>query len=158
MPQLRQVVPALMLLAMATGILTSPRPAGGQSVLERTPNLHAGWTGIDGTLYFNFLHRFWNVDAGGQNKVVNSPTFFLALPLPGRTLLGVDYSSNSLVDGSDFNEYEVFARWTPLSASAGHSCFGRISMPPAALTSRSGTSRSPGAMWKRGTAWSRALR
>ena len=121
MRELRQVAPAMMLLAVAAGgIFASARPAQGQSVLERTPNLAAGWTGTEGTVYFNFLHRFWTVDAGGEDKIVNSPTFFLAIPLPGRTLLGVDYSSNSLVDGTEFNETELFARWTPISTAAGH--------------------------------------
>ena len=122
MRKLRQAVPALMLLAVAAGgIFSSARAAQGQSVLERTPNLAAGWTGTEGTVYFNFLHRFWTV--GGEDvedKVLNSPTFFLAVPLPGRTLLGVDYSSNSLVDGTGFNETELFARWTPVSTAAGH--------------------------------------
>ena len=117
MRELRQTTPALMLLAVAVGgIFASARPAEGQSVLERTPNLAAGWTGTEGTVYFNFLHRFWKVDS----KIFNSPTFFLALPLPGRTLLGVGYSSNSFVDGAELNEYELFARWTPVSAAAGH--------------------------------------
>ena len=121
MRELRQVVPALMLPAVvAGGIFASAGLAQGQSVLERTPNLAAGWTGTEGTVYFNFLHRFWTVDAGGEDKIVNSPTFFLAIPLPGRTLLGVDYSSNSLVDGTEFNETELFARWSPLSTAAGH--------------------------------------
>ena len=117
MRELRQTTPALMLLAVAVGgIFASARPAEGQSVLERTPNLAAGWTGTEGTVYFNFLHRFWKVDS----NILNSPTFFLAVPLPGRTLLGVDYSSNSFVDGAELNEYEFFARWTPVSAAAGH--------------------------------------
>jgi plastocyanin len=117
----RQVAPALMLLALAAGgISSSARPAQSQSVLDRTPNLAAGWTGIEGTVYFNFLHRFWKVDTTTESKILNSPTFFLALPLPGRTLLGVDYASNSLVDGAELNEYEIFARWTPVSTSAGH--------------------------------------
>ena len=121
MRELRRVVPALMLLAVAAGgIFASARPVQSQSVLERTPNLAAGWTGTEGTVYFNFLHRFWKVDAGDESLVLNSPTFFLAVPLPGRTLLGVDYASNSLVDGTEFNEYELFARWTPVSAAAGH--------------------------------------
>ena len=121
MRKLRQAVPALMLLAVAAGgIFSSARAAQGQSVLERTPNLAAGWTGTEGTVYFNFLHRFWKVDTTTESKILNSPTFFLALPLPGRTLLGVDYSSNSLVDGGELNEYEFFARWTPVSTAAGH--------------------------------------
>ena len=121
MPELRQVTPALMLLAVAAGgVFASAQPGEGQSVLERTPNLAAGWTGTEGTVYFNFLHRFWKVDAGGEGKIVNSPTFFLALPLPERTLVGVDYASNSFVDGSEFNEFELFARWTPVSTADGH--------------------------------------
>ena len=121
MRQPRLIGPSLVLLVIsAGGFLALARPAQSQSVLERTPNLSAGWTGTEGTVYFNFLHRFWKVDAGGQNKVANSPTFYLAVPLPGRTLLGVDYSSNSIVDGNDFNEYEIFARWTPVSTAAGH--------------------------------------
>jgi plastocyanin len=110
-----------MLLALAAGgIFASARPVQSQSVLERTPNLAAGWTGTEGTVYFNFLHRFWKVDAGNESRVLNSPTFFLAVPLPGRTLLGIDYASNSRVDGTEFNEYEFFARWTPVSTAAGH--------------------------------------
>ena len=102
MRELRQVTPALMLLGVAAGgIFASAQPAQGQSVLERTPNLAAGWTGAEGTIYFNFVHRFWSVEAGDENKILNSPTFFFALPLPGRTLLGVDYSSRSLVDGDE---------------------------------------------------------
>ena len=120
--EFRQTIPALLLLAVATAaaVISSARPAQGQSVLERTPNLAAGWTGIEGTVYFHFLHRFWNVDTQTESKIFNSPTFFLAVPLPGRTLLGFDYSSNSLVDGSEFNEYEIFARWTPVSTAEGH--------------------------------------
>ena len=120
MRELRRVVPALMLLAVAAGgIFASARPVQGQSVLERTPNLAAGWIGTEGTVYFNFLHRFWKVDAD-EDKILNSPTFFLAVPLPGRMVLGIDYASNSLVDGDEFNEYELFARWTPVSAATGH--------------------------------------
>ena len=121
MRELRQAVPTLMLLAVAGGgVFSAARAAQGQSVLERTPNLAAGWTGTEGTVYFNFLHRFWKVDTTTESKILNSPTFFLALPLPGRTLLGVDYSSNSLVDGGELNEYEFFACWTPVSTAAGH--------------------------------------
>ena len=121
MHQPSKVVPALMLLALvASSILASARAAQSQSVLERTPNLAAGWTGTEGTVYFNFLHRFWWVDVGEEDKIINSPTFLLAIPLPGRTLLGLDNSTNSLVDGTEFNETEFFARWTPVSTAAGH--------------------------------------
>ncbi len=109
----------LAVLAGAT-VLGSASPARGQSVLERTPNLAAGWTGTVGTVYFNFLHRFWTVDFGDEDKVLNSPTFFLAVPLPGRVLVGIGHSTNSLVDGREFNEDEFFARWTPFARAAGH--------------------------------------
>ena len=120
MHQLRQITLTLLLstLAATADLLPTPHPAQAQSVLDRTPNLSGSWTGIEGTVYFNFLHRFWKVGTT-NSKVLNSPTFFLAVPLPERTLVGVDYSSNSIVDGAKFNEYEFFARWTPVSASAG---------------------------------------
>lgn len=109
----------LVLVTLATALLTVG-PLAGQSVLDRTPNLSGGWTGEEGTVYFNFLHRFWTVDFGDEDKVLNSPTFFLAVPLPGRVLLGIGHSTNSLVDGREFNEDEFFARWTPLALAAGH--------------------------------------
>ena len=119
--QVASAAPTLMLLAVAAGgIFASAGPVQGQSVLERTPNLAAGWTGTEGTVYFNFVHRFWKVDVGDEDKIINSPTFFLALPLPGRTLLGVDYATSSFVDGTEYNETELFARWTPVSTAAGH--------------------------------------
>ena len=123
MREFRQTIPALLVLAVATAtaaVSFSARPAQAQSVLDRTPNLAGGWTGTEGTVYFNFLHRFWKVDGGTESQILNSPTFFLAVPLPGRTLVGVDYASNSLVDGTESNEYEYFARWTPISADEGH--------------------------------------
>ena len=113
-----ETMSCILTLAATANLLPTPHPAQAQSVLDRTPNLSGGWTGIEGTVYFNFLHRFWKVGTT-NSKVLNSPTFFLAVPLPERTLVGVDYSSNSIVDGAKFNEYEFFSRWTPVSASAG---------------------------------------
>ena len=95
-------------------------PVAGQSVLDRTPNLSGGWTGEEGTVYFNFLHRFWRVDvADDEKKIINSPTFLVGVSLPGRVLLGLNYSSNSLVDGEEFNETEFYGRWAFLATSAG---------------------------------------
>ncbi len=108
----------LLLVTLATALLTVG-PLAGQSVLDRTPNLSGGWTGEEGTVYFNFLHRFWKVDFGEERKVLNSPTFLLGVSLPGRVLLGVNYASNSLVDGEEFNETEYYARWAFLATSAG---------------------------------------
>ena len=108
----------LVLVTLATALLTIG-PLSGQSVLDRTPNLSGGWTGEEGTVYFNFLHRFWKVDFGEERKVLNSPTFLLGVALPGRVLLGLNYASNSLVDGEEFNETEYYARWAFLATSAG---------------------------------------
>ena len=108
----------LVLVTLATALLTVG-PLSGQSVLDRTPNLSGGWTGEEGTVYFNFLHRFWKVDFGEERKVLNSPTFLLGVALPGRVLLGYNYASNSLVDGEEFNEAEYYARWAFLATSAG---------------------------------------
>lgn len=87
----------------------------GQSVLERSPNLSGGWVGSEGTLHFNFLHRFDIFD----RKVANFPTFLLALGLPQGTLVGVHYASNSQVVENLFNEVEFFGRYAPLSQESG---------------------------------------
>lgn len=94
-------------------LLLTPVTGGGQGVLERTPNLSGGWVAETGAVHFNFLHRFWAVDANEEDKVVNSPTFLLAAPLPGRTLVGAHYATNSLVSPGRFNEWELFGRWAP---------------------------------------------
>lgn len=108
-----------MLSAVTILIALSAGPLAGQSVLDRTPNLSGGWTGEEGTVYFNFLHRFWTVDAGSEKRVLNSPTFLLGIGLPGRVLLGVNHATNSFVDGEEFNEDEFFGRWAPISSRAG---------------------------------------
>ena len=65
-----------------------------QSLLDRPPNLSGGWVVRQGTVQFNFLHRFMLSDAPIR-KVSNFPTFVLAAGLPGRTLVGFYYSTNS---------------------------------------------------------------
>ncbi len=104
------VLPGGLLLA---GLLALPGPLAGQGVLDRTPNLSGGWAAETGAVHFHFLHRFWTVDANADDKLVNSPTLLLAAPLPGRTLVGFQYATNSLVTPTRFNEWEVFGRWAP---------------------------------------------
>ena len=102
-------------LILATGVaaLLVPTPdAGAQAVLDRTPNLSAGWVGDAGTIHFNFLHRFTSSSAP-ERKVTSIPTFLLAAGLPGGTLVGVHWSSNSDVAPRYPNEWEGFARWSP---------------------------------------------
>jgi len=108
----------LVLLAAAAAQLAWPRTGLGQSLLDRPPNVSGNWTGASGTVYFNFLHRF-NSSSKPERKVSNIPTFLVAAGLPWHTLVGLNYSTNSTLAPRFPNEYEFFARWTPLSEDFG---------------------------------------
>ena len=97
-------------LLAAIGCALSAAPVGAQSLLDRPPNLSGGWTGMWGSLYFNFMHRFTSSD-GTEKKVSNSPTFLVAAGLPGRGLVGFNYATNSQLAPRYPNEWETFARW-----------------------------------------------
>ncbi|HEX6940204.1 MAG TPA: cupredoxin family copper-binding protein [Longimicrobiales bacterium] len=104
---------------LATVFILSAAPAArGQGLLDRSPNLAGGWIGRPGVVQFNFMHRFRVSDAP-QRKVTNTPTFTLAAGLPWRTLLGVNYATNSVVAPNYPNEWELFGRALPLSQAAG---------------------------------------
>lgn len=105
---------ALWVVASVAGV----RPANAQSVLERPPNLDAGWVAPPGGVQFDFLHRF-TVSSAPAHKVENSPTFLLGVGLPGRLMAGFNYATNSGVAPSYPNEWEFFGRWQPLSADIG---------------------------------------
>jgi plastocyanin len=92
--------------------------AGAQGVMERSPNVSGDWSGVSGTLYFHFLHRFTRGDAPAR-KVTSSPTFLVAAGLPRRTLLGFNYATNSDVAASYPNEWEFFGRLAPLTRATG---------------------------------------
>ncbi len=119
--------PGAALMATATAAcLLLPGPAQAQGVMDRSPNLSGGWVGEPGAVHFNLLHRFWVVNSGDDDKLVNSPTMLVAAPLPARTLVGARYASNSLVASGRFNEWELFGRWgileddtAPLALSFG---------------------------------------
>ena len=116
----RSAVPnrtAVVLLAAA--VITVPATTAAQSLLARTPNLAGGWTGVPGTLYFNFLHRFARTTPPAR-KVSNSPTFLVAAGLPWRTLAGFNYATNSDVAPRYPNEWEFFGRVGPLRQDLGH--------------------------------------
>jgi plastocyanin len=103
-------------LVVTAGLALGAGPADsleGQGVLERPPNLSGGWVGEPGSAHFHFLHRFWMVEGSPDDKLVNSPTLLLAVPLPGSTLVGAQYATNSLVAPGRFNEWELFGRWAP---------------------------------------------
>lgn len=101
-----------------TVLLAVPVATRAQSLLDRPPNLSGGWTGAPGTLHFNFLHRFSTSD-GPENKVSNVPTFLLAAGFPKRILAGLNYSTNSSLTPRYPNEWELFARWTPIAEDYG---------------------------------------
>jgi plastocyanin len=104
---------------VAAGMLCVLTPAAAaQSTLERSPNLSGGWTGPSGTVHFNFLHRF-SASGPPQRKVTSAPTFLVALGLPGRTLLGFQYATNSQLVASYPNEWEYFGRFAPFLQDAG---------------------------------------
>jgi plastocyanin len=92
--------------------------AVAQSVLDRTPNLSGGWVARPGVVQFNFLHRFMRSDAP-ERKVSNFPTFILAAGLPGRTMVGFYYSTNSTLAPAYPNEWEFFGRIKALSQGKG---------------------------------------
>ena len=104
------------LLAVLT--LLGAREAAAQSLLERSPNVTGGWVGAPGALHFNFLHRFSSGSAPAR-KVTSSPTFLVAAGLPWNALAGFNYATNSDLAPRYPNEYELLARWAPLSRDGG---------------------------------------
>lgn len=76
-------------------LLTGAGPATGQSVLDRSPNLHGVWTLPGGTAAFVFAHRFEFQNGG--DELFNIPTLTVALGLPYGLTAGLDFSSYSEV-------------------------------------------------------------
>lgn len=107
----RGCVPTIAVLLLF--LLAKPVPAAPQGVVSRTPNITDGWVTSTGLLQFNFNHRFWSVPTDKGHRVLNSPSFLLAAPLPGRLLAGATYASNSQVSPDHFNEWEILLRWAP---------------------------------------------
>ncbi|HEX8242453.1 MAG TPA: cupredoxin family copper-binding protein [Longimicrobium sp.] len=97
------------LCAACAALAAGAADVRAQSLLDRPPNLSGGWVGSSGQLYFNFLHRFITSDAP-ERKVSNVPTFTLAAGLPFRTLVGVEYATNSNLAPRYPNEWEFFVR------------------------------------------------
>jgi len=107
------------ILAAAICFLVSSRSSVlAQSVLDRSPNLSGGWVARTGVIQFNFLHRFMRGDAP-ERKVSNFPTFIVAGGLPGHTMVGFYYSTNSTLAPLYPNEWEFFGRVKPISQDAG---------------------------------------
>jgi plastocyanin len=105
--------------ALALGLaVAAPAAAPAQSVLDRSPNLSAGWLGARGTLQFNFVHRF-SVSDAPLRKVTNSPTFLLSYRLPFPLVIGMNYATSSDVAAAFPNEWEVFGRYAPAKEQIG---------------------------------------
>ena len=99
-------------------VVLLPGSLGAQSLLDRSPNLSGGWVTSTGTIQFNFVHRFQRTDAP-ERKVSNSPTFVAAIGLPGRSMLGFGYATNSTLSPRYPNEWEFFARKAVLAELEG---------------------------------------
>ena len=108
---MRRLAAGLLGLALAV-------PASGQGLTERTPGLDDAWVGRPGVLHFHFMHRFV-VSETPDRKVSNSPTFLVAAGLPLELLAGARYATSSMLVNAQPNEWEGFARWSPLRQEAG---------------------------------------
>ncbi|MEJ2343317.1 MAG: plastocyanin/azurin family copper-binding protein [Gemmatimonadales bacterium] len=109
----------ILAVAACCGTLVPGLTACAQPVTERTPNVQGTWVTSPWTVYFQFAHRFEVVgdatigDIFTDGKVVNYPTFELDFGFPFGTMVGVRYSSNSLVQ-SNFNEWQPYVKWAPI--------------------------------------------
>ncbi|MEX0935780.1 MAG: plastocyanin/azurin family copper-binding protein [Gemmatimonadota bacterium] len=117
---------------VAGALLGSPELVLAQDALPRAINLTDGWVGEPGALHFNFDHRFRLVSAA--DKVLNSPSFLLAAPLPGNLIVGGWYASRSELADGRVNEWETFGRWAPPIA--------RENLGPALSVAYNGSARS----------------
>lgn len=112
----RVVVGVLGLVAL----LLTPGLSLAQPLTERTPNMAGTWVTSPSNLHFQFAHRFQTVGDGaditdifGEGKIVNYPTFDLALGLFDGAMAGVRYSSNSPGAGL-VNEWQPYLKVAPL--------------------------------------------
>lgn len=109
---------AALALLVLLGVGPGTASAEAQSVLDRPPNMNGSWAGVGGTLYFNVMHRF--TETGPPlRKVINYPMILVGGAIVDDVLLAARYSTNSELVPRIPNEWEFFARYTPLRAEAG---------------------------------------
>lgn len=108
----RALAPAVALMAL------TPLSLAAQSVVQRTPNLANGWAAAPGIVQFNLTHRF-DISDAPLRKLTNTPTFQVATGVAGPLGVGFTYGSNSDLVSAYPNEWEWFARLSPLSQDAG---------------------------------------
>ena len=105
---------------IAGGLILGVTPAlsVAQSTLDSPENLSHGWTAGQGTVQFNFLHRF-SMGPAPFRKITNAPTFTVATGLLSWLTVGTTYLSNSDVIAEIPNEWESFVRIAPLQQDVG---------------------------------------
>ncbi|MGH7549666.1 MAG: cupredoxin domain-containing protein [Gemmatimonadota bacterium] len=96
-------------MSLLVGLLTGSTPAIGQSLLTRTPNMGGTTVPRPRSSEFTFLHRFELVGED-EKKVLNYPTFVLAVGLPAGLALGTTYASNSELGAGTPNEWEPWIK------------------------------------------------
>jgi plastocyanin len=91
-------------------LLLAPAHAGGQSLLERPPNLQGQWALSPGQATFVLAHRF-EFMAGGA-ELFNVPTMTVAVGLPWGLMGGLHFTSVSEIVASRLagNETELWVR------------------------------------------------
>ena len=95
-----------------------PWSAFAQGVAERAPNLSNTWSPGRGVVQFNFTHRF-EMSAPPLRKITNTPSFQVATGIAPTLGVGFTYGSNSDLVAAYPNEWEWFARWSPVSQRSG---------------------------------------
>src|SRR5687767_15619681 len=114
----RARVAALTTACLMAPIALRPHPASAQGVAERAPNLTNTWSPTRGVVQFNFTHRF-DMSAAPLRKITNTPSFQAATGVVGSLGVGFTYGSNSDLVPAYPNEWEWFARWSPVSQDDG---------------------------------------
>lgn len=102
-----------LLLSLGTAI-----PGTAQSVVERTPNLSGGWAGAPGMLHLDQLHRL-DVGDAPERTVTDASTYLLGWSYGGWALVGARWAPRSDLVPRHPNEWEILARFAPLSSSWG---------------------------------------
>jgi plastocyanin len=88
-----------------------------QGVGDRPPNLLNTWAPSRGVVQFNFSHRF-DMSEAPLRKITNTPSFQATTGIVGSLGVGFTYGTNSDLVPAYPNEWEWFARWSPLSQAA----------------------------------------
>lgn len=119
---------ALVLATVLTSLGLAATPTPAQDVLDRTPNIDGGWTGIPWTLHVELPHRFHDVDPGDGIDLGTTTTFTGALALPWSAVAGLSYALQSPTAPDEPDEVEAFARYRLLN---DHDAFGDLALTAA---------------------------